>query len=263
MTYQKIDVQARDKVGVISLNDPATLNSVGPLMIDEITGALSELRSTVRAIVITGKGRSFCSGAALDGVSTEDGARRLERDFGAILESHINPLMTALRSLGVPWVSAVRGAAAGFGASLALSADLVVASESAYFLQAFTRIGLVPDGGSTHLLVRTIGRVRSMELMLLADRLPATKALEWGLINRVVADSTLEDKALELASQLAAGPSVALRLARQLAWSALDEDWAAILKRERECQCIAGRTLDADEGIRAFMEKRAAAFTGT
>jgi 2-(1,2-epoxy-1,2-dihydrophenyl)acetyl-CoA isomerase len=188
---------------------------------------------------------------------------RARCDPTAILETHVNPLMSKLRNLPVPWICAVRGAAAGVGASLALAADLIVAGESAYFLQAFTRIGLVPDGGSSHLLVKTIGRVRAMELMLLAERLPAARALEWGLINRVVADAVLEDEAFKLASQLARGPAIALGLARQLAWSAVDEDWETVLKRERGAQCIAGRTRDADEGINAFIEKRTAVFNGT
>jgi 2-(1,2-epoxy-1,2-dihydrophenyl)acetyl-CoA isomerase len=263
MTYQKIVVETCDNVGIVRLNDPTTLNAVGPVMAAEIGSAVSSLGSSARAILMMGNGRGFCSGAALDADSTGAGSTRTERDFGAILETHLNPLMSKLRNLPVPWISAVRGAAAGVGASLALAADLIVASENAYFLQAFARIGLIPDGGSSHLLVKTIGRVRAMELMLLADRLPAAKALEWGLINRVVTDEHLEAEAFNLASQLARGPAIALGLARGLAWSALDEDWEATLLRERESQRIAGRTHDADEGINAFLEKRAAVFTGT
>jgi 2-(1,2-epoxy-1,2-dihydrophenyl)acetyl-CoA isomerase len=263
MTYQKIEVETRDSVGIVRLNDPTTLNAVGPLMIEELSSALSSLVLSARAVLVMGNGRGFCSGAALNADSTGPNSTRLERDFGAVLETHVNPLMSKLRSLPIPWISAVRGAAAGVGASLALAADLVVASESAYFLQAFSRIGLVPDGGSSHLLVKTIGRVRAMELMLLADRLPAAKALEWGLVNRVVADATLENEAFNLASRLAHGPVIALGFVRQLAWTAVDEDWDATLQRERELQCIAGRTLDADEGINAFIEKRAAVFTGS
>jgi 2-(1,2-epoxy-1,2-dihydrophenyl)acetyl-CoA isomerase len=263
VTYQKIEVEIRDNVGVVRFNDPTTLNAMGPLMAEEVGNAVSLLASSVRAILIMGRGRGFCSGAALSADLTGPGSTRSERDFGEILETHLNPLMSKLRNLPVPWVSAVHGAAAGVGASLALAADLIVASESAYFLQAFTRIGLTPDGGSSHLLVKTIGRVRAMELLLLAERLPAAKALEWGLINRVVADAALEHEAFKLASQLARGPAIALGLARQIAWSAVDDDWEAILKREREAQRIAGRTRDADEGINAFIEKRIAVFTGT
>jgi 2-(1,2-epoxy-1,2-dihydrophenyl)acetyl-CoA isomerase len=261
--YQKIEVEVRQQVGIVSLNDPATLNAAGPAMLEELGNAIHSLGSSARVVLITGKGRGFCAGAAIDSDSAGPNSARSERDFGAILETHINPLMSALRSLPVPWIAAVRGAAAGVGASLALAADLIVASESAYFLQAFSRIGLVPDGGSAHLLVKAIGRVRAMELMLLADRLPAAKALEWGLINRVVPDVTLEHAAFDLASRLARGPAIALGLTRRLAWSAVDEDWDSILKRERDSQRTAGRSRDADEGINAFIEKRAAVFTGT
>jgi 2-(1,2-epoxy-1,2-dihydrophenyl)acetyl-CoA isomerase len=232
-------------------------------MAEEVSTAVSDLGSTVRAILITGRGRGFCSGAGLSADLTEDELARSERDFGAILETHLNPLMSKLRDLPVPWISAVNGAAAGVGASLALAADLIIASESTYFLQAFARIGLVPDGGSSHLLVKTVGRVRAMELMLLAERLPAAKALEWGLINRVVPDGALEQESFNLASQLARGPAVALGLARKAAWCAVDADWEAMLKLERESQRVAGRTHDADEGINAFIEKRTARFTGT
>jgi 2-(1,2-epoxy-1,2-dihydrophenyl)acetyl-CoA isomerase len=263
MAYQKIEVEHRDKVLVVRLNDPAKLNAIGTLMIEEISRVLNAFASSSRAVVVLGNGRSFCSGAALGGASVDGESDRSERDFGTILETHINPLMMQLRALPVPWICAVRGSASGVGASLALAADLVVAGENAFFLQAFSRIGLVPDGGSSHILVRTIGRVRAMELMLLGDRLPAPRALEWGLINRVVADALLEEETFKLAAQLAGGPTVALGITRQLAWSALDEDWGTILKQEREFQRTAGRTLDADEGIRAFLQKRAPAYTGS
>jgi 2-(1,2-epoxy-1,2-dihydrophenyl)acetyl-CoA isomerase len=263
MMYQKIEVEIREQVGIVRLNDPTALNAAGPVMLEELSSAIRTLGSSARVVLITGKGRGFCAGATLDSDSTGPTSVRSERDFGAILETHVNPLMSALRSLPVPWITAVRGAAAGVGASLALAADLIVASENAYFLQAFCRIGLVPDGGSAHILVKTIGRVRAMELMLLADRLPAAKALEWGLVNRVVSDATLEHEAFALASRLAQGPAIALRLTRQLAWSAVDADWDASLQRERESQRMAGRTMDADEGIHAFLEKRTAVFTGT
>jgi 2-(1,2-epoxy-1,2-dihydrophenyl)acetyl-CoA isomerase len=262
VTYLKIETQTRENVGIVRLNDPSTLNAAGPLMLEELSSAISGFGSTVRAVLITGNGRGFCSGASLDRDAIGQSAARAERDFGAILDSHVNPLMSKLRALPVPWITAVRGAAAGVGAALALAADLVVASDNAYFLQAFSRIGLVPDGGSAHLLVKAIGRVRSMELMLLADRLPAAKALEWGLINRVVADATLEGEAFSLAQRLARGPAIALGLTRQLAWSAVDEDWEATLRREREFQRVAGQSCDADEGIKAFLEKRTATFTG-
>jgi 2-(1,2-epoxy-1,2-dihydrophenyl)acetyl-CoA isomerase len=262
VSNQEIVVEVHDKVGVLRLNTPARLNAVTVRMVEEMDEALNTLVGTVRALVLTGAGRAFCSGAALDGGLGAPGVDRLQRDVGLVLQTHINPLMSKLRDLPIPWITAVRGAAAGVGASFALAGDLVVASETAYFLQAFARIGLVPDGGSTHLLVRTIGRARAMELMLLGDRLPATKAMEWGLVNRVVPDVVLEEEALKLAAALAGGPSVALGLIRRSAWQAVDAGWHDVLRTEREMQIVAGRTLDFDEGIAAFNEKRAAKFTG-
>lgn len=259
MSAPLIEVQLAGKVGLLRLSQPARLNALTTAMVEEMSAALPELVATVKVMVMTGAGRAFCSGAALDEPQPAD---RSQRDFGAILETHINPLMTQLRDLPIPWITAVRGAAAGAGASLALAGDLVVASESAYFLQAFARIGLVPDAGSTYLLTRTVGRARAMELMLLADRLPAAKALEWGLVNRVVSDEKLDEEALALASTLAEGPSVALGLIRRAVWSAGDADWTDALRTERDAQAIAGRTRDVDEGMAAFNEKRRASFTG-
>jgi 2-(1,2-epoxy-1,2-dihydrophenyl)acetyl-CoA isomerase len=253
--YAKIATERRGDVGVIRLNDPATLNAVSVQMIEELTSAIDAFETTARAILIIGTGRAFSSGANL-GEDTD------HSDFGLSLEQHVNPFMTRLRDLSIPWISAVRGAAAGVGCSLALAADLVVASETAYFLQAFARIALVPDGGSSYLLARTIGRARAMEMMLLGDRVSAAKALDWGLISRVTPDGDLETAALELAERLANGPTKTFGLIRKLGWAAVDADWPTALKTERQLQQIAGRTPDCKEAIAAFREKRAARFTG-
>jgi 2-(1,2-epoxy-1,2-dihydrophenyl)acetyl-CoA isomerase len=163
----------------------------------------------------------------------------------------------------VPLISAVRGAAAGVGASIALSADIIVAGQGAYFLQAFRRIGLVPDGGSTFLLTRAIGRVRAMEMMLLAERIPAPKAMEWGLITRLVADDAVETEALRLAAELAAGPTVAIGLIRKAAWAAAETGgFQDALNTERNLQRKCGSTADFREGVNAFLEKRTAQFKG-
>lgn len=262
MTYQTIEVETKSDVGIIRLNDPSTLNAVSLQMVEELAAAFTEFDQSARAIILTGVGRAFCSGANLSGGLSGAEVAGEEPDFGKVLESHINPLMDQLRNLSVPWVSAVRGAAAGVGCALALAADLVVAGGGAYFLQAFSRIGLVPDGGSSHLLIRAIGRVRAMEMMLLADRVPAAQALSWGLINRLVPDAAVESSALDLAKRLAAGPTKTLGMVRKLAWTVLDADWPEALHTERSFQLIAGRTEDANEGIAAFMQKRAAKFVG-
>ena len=149
------------------------------------------------------------------------------------------------------------------GCSIALTADLIVAGESAYFLQAFSRIGLVPDGGASWLVSRAVGRVRAMELMLLGNRLPAAQALKWGLINRVVPDEVLETTALELAQSLAKGPTRSLGMIRSLCWSAEESGLEQALTAERTAQAIAGRSPDAREGIAAFVQKRPPAFNAT
>lgn len=256
--FQKIEIERRGRVGVLRLNDPAVLNAVSVAMLDEFGPALDALLETSRAIIVTGEGRAFCSGANLAGGMSEPGPAA---DFGLELETHVNPLMTRLRDLPVPWISAVRGAAAGVGCSLALAADMVVASDTAYFLQAFSRIGLVPDGGSSHLVARAIGRVRAMEMMLLGERIPAARALEWGLVNRVVDNAALEGAAFELADRLANGPA-SLGQIRRIVWNAVDAPWDDALAMERREQATAGRTADCAEGINAFLEKRPAAFEG-
>ncbi|HEY2177051.1 MAG TPA: enoyl-CoA hydratase/isomerase [Caulobacteraceae bacterium] len=264
MGYAKIKVTREGSVGVITLADPATLNACGADMAGELLAAFkSEVmgETPARAILLTGEGRGFCSGANL----TAGGQRPLDGDgkpdAGAALESTYNPLVTYMREMAVPLVTAVNGAAAGVGCSLALLGDLIVASESAYFLQAFRRIGLVPDGGSTYLLPRAVGKARAMEMALLGEKISAAKALEWGLINRCVPDATLMDEAMGVARALADGPA-SLGLTRQILWASLDADWPAQLHRERLAQKSAGKTADFAEGVGAFVAKRPAVFQG-
>jgi len=266
MSYQKIKVTREGEVTVITLADPATMNAAG---LDTAGELLTAFKAAVmgekpaRAILLTGEGRGFCSGANLQpgggGGRAMDGDGK--PDAGAALETTYNPLVTYMREMPVPLVTAVNGAAAGVGCSLALLGDLIVAGESAYFLQAFRRIGLVPDGGSTYLLPRAIGRARAMEMALLGERVPAAQALEWGMINRVVPDAELMSTAMGLATALATGPA-SLGLSRQILWASLDADWAEQLHRERLAQKSAGKTADFAEGVGAFLAKRPAIFMG-
>jgi 2-(1,2-epoxy-1,2-dihydrophenyl)acetyl-CoA isomerase len=249
-----------DQVAVVRLNDPATLNAMSVAMVEELRAVLSECEVKARAIVITGEGRAFCSGASLTGGSisvTPDG----QLDAGAALESHYNPMMLQLRNLPVPFVAAVVGAAAGVGCSVALAADLIVADTTAYFLQAFRNIGLVPDGGSPYLLAASAGRARAMEAMLLGERIGAETALSWGLINRVAPEGEALKMALELAEKLAQGPKATLALIRKIAWTALENPFADQLAIERATQKIAGRGAEFREGVTAFREKRKARFS--
>jgi 2-(1,2-epoxy-1,2-dihydrophenyl)acetyl-CoA isomerase len=263
MTYSKLKLDVADRVALITLNDPATLNAAGNELVADLVDAVGRVASgevAARAIVITGEGRGFCSGANLAG-RMGDPVPMEERDLGERLEAVFNPLMKTLRELSVPIVTAVNGPAAGVGASLALMGDLIVAGESAYFLQAFRRIGLVPAGGSTWMLPRMIGKARAMELMLLGETLSARTALEWGLINRCVPDGEVMTTAMALARELAAGPA-AIGMIRQLVWAGLDAGHDEQLQNERVMQRRAVRTHDNVEGVRAFLDKRPAVFTG-
>jgi 2-(1,2-epoxy-1,2-dihydrophenyl)acetyl-CoA isomerase len=258
--YTRIKYEMDDAVATVTMSDPATLNAVDPAMVEEMAEAFARAGAEARCVVLTGDGRAFSSGANIGaGAPTAGEDGRL--DVGIRLEQQYNPFVTQLRDLPIPFVTAVNGAAAGIACSFALMGDLIVAGESGYFLQAFRRIGLVPDGGATYLLPRMITRARAMELMLLGERLPAAKALDWGMINRCVADAALMDTAKGLALELAQGPK-SLALIRRLAWGSLDTEWRVQLQAEREAQREAGRTADFAEGVQAFYQKRPANFQG-
>jgi 2-(1,2-epoxy-1,2-dihydrophenyl)acetyl-CoA isomerase len=257
----KVRTEVQGNIGIITLNDPATLNAAGIDLMDGLRAAFEGFVADpqVRAIVLTGEGRGFCSGANLSG-----GGGRITDAPGGPNQSLLkvyNPFVSAVRKSPKPLVAAVNGVAAGVGASLALICDLCVAGESAYFLQAFRRIGLVPDGGATYLLPRLVGKARAMELALLGEKLPARTALEWGMINRCVPDAELMPTAMALAAQLADGP-ISLGYTRNLIWASLDAAWHEQVESEAYVQGDAARTEDAREGIMAFVQKRPAAFKG-
>ena len=259
MAYEMILRERRGDVLVLTLNRPDRLNAAPPQMSDELREAIVDLEGA-RAVLVTGTGRAFCSGADLAGgsMATDDPA---QATYDA-LTIHYNPTMAALAALPVPVVSAVRGPAAGVGCSLALAADFCVASETGYFLQAFVNIGLVPDGGASWMLPRLIGRARATEMMMLGEKVPAAKALDWGMIHKVVADDALDADAFALAERLAAGPTVALGLMKHGLAHALDSDYPAAMLREAENQRAARGSADSMEGGIAFLQKRKPAFKG-
>ena len=266
MDYTKIKLAVEDGVAIITLSDPASMNAAGLELAEDMTHAFGSIANgspKARAVIITGEGRGFCSGANLSGGGAAGRAADVDGkpDAGRALETTYNPLVTMMRDFPLPIVTAVNGAAAGVGCSLALLGDIIVAGESGYFLQAFRRIGLVPDGGSTYLLPRMIGRARAMEMALLGEKISAAKALEWGLINRVVPDADLMTTAKAIAVELANGPA-SLSGIRKLMWQSLDTDWTQQLHAERMAQKIAGKSDDFLEGVTAFQEKRPAAFKG-
>lgn len=259
MGYERISLEIGDGIALLKFNHPEVLNAVGPQMVGELRQAVREASdSGARCLLLTGEGQGFCSGANLGEVSRrEPGA-----GSGDVLRASYHPLLLAIRDLEMPIVTAVNGAAAGVGMSFALMGDIVCASRNAFFLQAFARIGLVPDGGSTFLLPRLAGWGRAMELSMLAERLPAEKAHEWGLVNRLFDDpGQLMTGAREIAAKLAKGPR-SLGLIRKAYWATWSNSYEQQLDLEARLQMEAGRSADFREGVKAFLEKRDARFTG-
>ena len=264
MKHGRITLEMTGDVAVMTLNDPSVLNAFGLKLREDMTVAMDRVEaSAARCLVITGAGRAFCSGANLNDPdrAPRDRAAEARGDAKSDLDSWYNPMFMRLRALRIPLVTAINGMAAGAGMSLALTGDIRIAARSASFLQAFARIGLVPDCGSSWLLPRLIGMARAMELSLLAERLPAETALAWGLINRLENDEALMPKAMELARGLAAGPR-SLGLIRQMYWQAMDNTYSDQLDLEAKLQSTAGTSRDFEEGVAAFREKRPARFSG-
>jgi 2-(1,2-epoxy-1,2-dihydrophenyl)acetyl-CoA isomerase len=258
MAFQHITLtQSPAAVATLTLNRPDSLNALTSAMLDEMLAAVASLPgSGARALLLIGAGRGFSSGADLAA------GGGLPDDVGAALEAHFNPLVEALFALPLPVVAAVNGPCAGAGCSLALAADIVIAGRSAYFLQAFINLGLIPDAGATWLLPRLAGRARAMEMMMLGGRIPAEKAADWGLISRVVADEELESEAVALATRLARGPTVAYGLLRSLARDAEQSSLTEALAAERIAQRDAGRTDDFKAAVMAFLQKQPPRFDG-
>jgi 2-(1,2-epoxy-1,2-dihydrophenyl)acetyl-CoA isomerase len=255
-TFDGVDLTADGKVATLILNRPDTINALSAPMMAGLNAGLDAVEAgSFRALILTGSGRGFCSGADMK----ELPAHRTQ-GAGQVLEHIFHPFFRRLRDLDMPIVTAVNGPAVGIGMSLALMGDLILAARSAYFLLSFSRIGLVPDGGITWTLPRLIGLARAREMALLSEKLPAEKALEWGLINRVMEDARLREEALALANRLADGPA-ALPLTRKLFRDR--EDHEAQLVREAQAQQRAGMTEDFAEGLAAFQEKREPRFRGT
>jgi 2-(1,2-epoxy-1,2-dihydrophenyl)acetyl-CoA isomerase len=248
-----------DGVLTLTLNRPEVLNAITPALLDEVTESLREAGSgrSVRAVIITGAGRGFCSGQDLRAAAGEGGL-----DVGAVLRDHYTPAIRAIRSMDQPVIAAVNGVAAGAGFSLALACDLRIAAESATFVQAFVRIGLIPDLASTYFLPRLIGPARAAELTMLGETVDAARALELGIVNRVVPDSELVARAAELAARLARGPR-SIGLTKRALEVSHENDLEAQLAVEERLQTEATTTSDFAEGVSAFLEKRRATFTGS
>lgn len=260
--FKHVTLEMDGSVAILRLDHQEVMNAVSIDMLGglgEALDAIEEKRDDVRCVVITGAGRAFCTGANLQGrnnnVTKRGGA-------GTALETAFHPFLRRLRQLHCPLITAVNGPAAGAGMSFALMGDLVLCARSSYFLQAFRRIGLVPDCGSTWILPRLIGKARAVELSLLGEKLPAEKALEWGLVNRVHDDAALMEETMKLAHDLANGPTIALSLIRKLYWDSPDNSFEDQLDLEQRLQRVAGAAEDFKEGVGAFLEKRPAKFKG-
>jgi 2-(1,2-epoxy-1,2-dihydrophenyl)acetyl-CoA isomerase len=242
----------------ITLNRPDRLNALQPDMADAIIAALDDAQAdeSCRAVLLTGAGRGFCSGQDLTTIVDAD-----PDEIADLLDSY-HPVIEKIRDLPLPVVAAVNGVAAGAGCNLALACDIVIAARSATFVQAFSRIGLIPDCGGTWFLPRLVGTARARALMMLAEPLPAETAVEWGMIWQAVEDERLMPEAHILAARLASGPTVALGLIKQALDESGDNDLAGQLDLESDLQVEAAESPDHAEGVRAFLEKRPPVFTG-
>ncbi len=257
MDYDTLQITAAEGIGTITLNRPEVMNALNKQMRAELTHALQDLGKRVRVLVLTGAGRAFCSGQDLG-----DGGNAAQIDLERTLREEYEPMLRAIYDAPVPVIAAVNGSAAGAGANLALAADVVIASESASFIQAFSRIGLIPDAGGTYFLPRQIGFARAMGAMLFAERISAAQAAEWGMIWEAVPDADFIDVWQSRARSLADGPTLAYRNIRRALRAGLSNGLDEQLQLEAQLQAEAGKTRDFREGVLAFLEKRAPGFEG-
>ena len=262
MTYESILLQSAGGIARVTLNRPDRLNSFTATMHEELRDALAKVRSdaSARVLLLTGAGRGFCAGQDLTDRAVAPGDAPV--DLGASIEANYRPLVLALRSFPMPVVCAVNGVAAGAGANIALACDLVVAAKSANFIQAFCKIGLIPDSGGTFFLPRLVGTARAMGLALLGDKLSAQQAADWGLIWKCVDDAELVPTVDALLGQIALAPTRGLVATRRALHASSHATLETQLDLERDLQRELGNSADYREGVAAFLAKRAPQFTG-
>ncbi len=262
MTSSSILFERAGGIARITLNRPDRLNSFNMAMHAELREALAEVKAdkTLRVLLLTGAGRGFCAGQDLADRAVAPGGAPV--DLGASIETNYRPLVLALRELPLPVVCAVNGVAAGAGANIALACDIVIAAKSASFIQAFCKIGLIPDSGGTYFLPRLVGAARAMGLAMLGDKLPAATAAEWGLIWQCVDDTELKPAVEVLLARLAEAPTRGLAATKRALHASASSTLQAQLDLERDLQRELGYSADYREGVAAFGAKRPPAFTG-
>jgi len=257
MNYTTIKLAIRDDVAILTLNRPDVMNALNTQMRAEIAHAVKEAGTNARVLVLTGAGRAFCSGQDLG-----DRANAADIDLERTLRDEYLPMLKAIFDSPIPTIAAVNGAAAGAGANLALAADVVIASESAMFLQAFTRIGLIPDAGGTYWLPRQIGAARAMGAALFAEPIKARQAADWGMIWEAVPEDEFAEHWWSRAIKLAQGPTIAYRHVKEAIRGSYDNSLDEQLAIEARLQGECGKTRDFKEGVLAFLEKRPASYEG-
>jgi 2-(1,2-epoxy-1,2-dihydrophenyl)acetyl-CoA isomerase len=261
MSFANILYSVEAGVGRVTFNRPDKLNSFNTAMHADVRAAIARLvPDGARVLILTGAGRGFCAGQDLGDRAVAPGAKGV--DLGASIEENYKPLVLALRTLPMPVIAAVNGVAAGAGANIALACDIVVAARSASFVQAFCRLGLVPDSGGTWFLPRLVGDARAIGLAMLGDKLPAEQAAAWGLIWQCVDDAELAATVDRMASGLAAAPTLGLARTKQAIYGSWSRSFAGQLDVERDLQRELGWSADYAEGVAAFAAKRAPTFTG-
>lgn len=262
MTEQSVLLDIDQGIAKVTLNRPKSLNSFNVEMHEQMRAALNTIRNdhTVRVMLLTGNGRGFCAGQDLSDRSVKPGDEA--PDLGFSIETYYNPLLQSIRDLPMPVICAVNGVAAGAGANIALVCDITIAAKSANFVQAFCKIGLIPDSGGTWTLPRAVGMARAKGLALLGDKLSAEKAEQWGMIWQCVEDDALQDEAMKLARHFATQPTKGLGMIKRALHASADNSFEEQVLVERDLQRLAGRTDDYREGVAAFMAKRAPEFKG-
>ena len=261
MNYEHIILDIKENVATVTLNRPEKLNAINERMIEELGNAIEKVsqESDVRVLVITGAGRSFCSGADVADMAKAASGVFLDIRFWT---QRAHKAILAITNLEKPVIAKVNGVAVGIGCSLALSADVIIASEEAMFSLIFSQIGLIPDGGASFHLPRLVGLAKAKELIFTARRVDAREAERMGLVNKAVPANKLNDEVNKLAKQLAEGPTMAFGIAKKIMNKGLNMDLSSVLEYEASGQALAGSTEDAREGVRAFLEKRKAQFKG-